>query len=106
MLDTCYKYLRCAHDIHGVSRKLYLVALKNQKPHDNDLVLYRAPFRGIDVHNNTMGACHVVKPRGQKMAHRDEWENAFFKSEFNQSPKDTLEDKLPITLDEFIWHTT
>ena len=52
-----------------------------------DSMLYNHPFRGIDVHDGAVGMCNVVKPKQQRMQDRDEWENAFFKSKFNQAPK-------------------
>ena len=51
-----------------------------------DTQLFATPFRGVDVHGNAMGACRVNKPKQQRMQDRDEWENAFFKSKFNQAP--------------------
>lgn len=82
--------------------KLYVAGFKGEPSGDTEL--FTTPFRGIDVHGNTMGACHVVKPRGQRMADRDEWENAFFMSKFNQEPKHK-EKSINLTINEFIWHT-
>ena len=82
--------------------KLYVAAFKGMPDWGTELLA--TPFRGVDVHSNTMGACNVVKPKGQKMADRDEWENAFFMSRFNQEPKNKVKD-INLTIDEFIWRT-
>lgn len=67
-----------------------------------DTRLFTTPFRGIDVHGNAMGACRVNKPKQQRMQDRDEWENAFFKSKFNQAPKPNKKN-LNMTIERFIF---
>lgn len=81
--------------------KLYVVATKKERPTETT-ELYKAPFRGIDVHGNAMGACNVVKPKTQKLSDLDEWQNAFLKSKFNQRPKGYLKESLNMNLKEFI----
>lgn len=82
--------------------KLFVASFKGEPSADTEL--FFTPFRGIDVHASTMGACNVVKPRGQKMSDREEWENAFFMSKFNQEPQaDLCKQPLNKTLSEFIF---
>ena len=81
--------------------KLYVAATKRGRPTETTK-LYKAPFRGIDVHGNTMGSCNVVKPKTQKLSDLEEWQNAFLKSRFNQRPKGFLKESLNMNLKEFI----
>lgn len=81
--------------------KLFVAGFKGEPRDDTELL--STPFRGIDVHGNTMGACHVVKPTGQSMSDRDEWENAFFMSKFNQEPDIRKIQSLNKTLSDFIF---
>jgi len=86
--------------------KLHVASLgPRQKKHYDlqpDMPLYHTPFRGIDVHGTQVGVCNVIKPKLQRMQDRDEWENAFFKSKFNQTPDMDAELKpFNLTLSEF-----
>jgi len=82
------------------SHKLFVAAFKGE-PTD-DTPLFAAPFRGIDVHGEAMGSCNVRLPKTQKMKDRDQWEDAFFMSAFNQEPKYNNR-ALNKTISEFIF---
>lgn len=106
--DACKFYLPGL--VFKVHRgRLHIASLGYRKgKHYNlepDSLLYNHPFRGIDVHSGTVGMCNVVRPKQQRMQDRDEWENAFFKSRFNQAPKldglDTQPEQSTQTLSEF-----
>lgn len=97
--DKKYKLPRMVFKVER--GKLFVASFKGE-PRD-DTELFSTPFRGIDVHGNTMGACHVVKPTSQRMSDRDEWENAFFMSKFNQEPDLKKRQPLNITLSDFIF---
>lgn len=88
--------------------RLHIASLgpRHKKHYDlqSDMPIYHTPFRGIDVHGTQVGVCNVIKPKLQRMKDREEWENAFFKSKFNQRPDMDAELKpFNKTLSEFIF---